>query len=198
LRKGNKYKPDVSYRINYEIHAPTVRLLDDQGVQIGILSLVEAKKLSEEKLLDLVEVAPMAKPPVVKLIDYNKFLYQIKKKKQEEKKHTKVSETKQVQFGPFIDDHDLGIKLGRAREFIEDGDKVRFVVRFRGREMTKQDLGRAIMKTVIDRMQDIAKVEKEMHMEGRQMIMFMTKISVAAKPKEEKKEAEIEAQAPSK
>ena len=79
MRKGNKYKPDVSFRINYEIHAPTVRLLDDQGAQIGILSLSEAKKLSEEKSLDLVEVAPMAQPPVVKLIDYNKFLYQIKK-----------------------------------------------------------------------------------------------------------------------
>ncbi len=175
---GKGYKPKqnfVSYKVNSEIHAPTVRLLDDQGVQIGILSLAEARALSDEKTLDLVEVAPQAQPPVVKLIDYNKFLYQLKKKKQEEKKHTTVSETKQVQFGPFIDDHDLETKLSRAREFIGDGDKVRFVVKFRGREMTKQDLGREVMNRVISQMEDIAKVEKEMHMEGRQLVMVMTK-----------------------
>ena len=176
MRKGNNFKRNtVSYRINYEIHAPTVRLLDEKGVQIGVLSIQEAAKLSEEKSLDLVEVAPQAKPPVVKLIDYNKFLYQLKKKKQEEKKHAHVSETKQVQFGPFIDEHDLGIKLGRAREFINDGDKVRFVVKFRGREMTKQNLGREVLNKTIIQMDDIAKVEQQIKMEGRQMIMVMSK-----------------------
>ena len=165
----------MSYRINYQIHAPTVRLLDDQGSQIGVMSISDAQKLSQEKVLDLVEVAPNAKPPVVKLIDYNKFLYQLKKKKQEEKKHASVSETKQVQFGPFIDEHDLGIKLSRAREFIGDGDKVRFVVKFRGREMTKQNLGRDVLNNVITQMGDIAKVEQMMKMEGRQLVMTMSK-----------------------
>ncbi|HVT01171.1 MAG TPA: translation initiation factor IF-3 [Patescibacteria group bacterium] len=191
---GKGYKPKqnfVSYKVNSEIQAPTVRLLDDQGAQVGILSIAEARSLSDEKNLDLVEVAPQAKPPVVKLIDYNKFLYQLKKKKQEEKKHATVSETKQVQFGPFIDDHDLDTKLSRAREFIGDGDKVRFVVKFRGREMTKQDLGRQVLNRVISTMEDIAKVEKEMHMEGRQLVMVMTKGKAsqhqeeAEKPKEE-------------
>jgi translation initiation factor IF-3 len=176
LRKGNKFKKDfVSYRINREIHAPTVRLLDDQGKQIGVLPLAQAQALSQERQLDLVEVAPRAVPPVVKLIDYNKFLYQLKKKKQEEKKHSHMSETKQVQFGPFIDNHDLNIKLSRAREFIAQGDKVRFVVKFRGREMTKQDLGRSVLNKVIEQLSEIAKVEREMKMEGRQLVMVMTK-----------------------
>jgi translation initiation factor IF-3 len=179
LGKRNNFKKSfVSYRINHQIHAPTVRLLDDDGKQIGVLKLSEALALSEEKSLDLVEVAPQAQPPVVKLIDYNKFLYQLKKKKQEEKKHTHQSETKQVQFGPFIDEHDLGIKLARAKEFITEGDKVRFVVKFRGREMTKQDLGRQVLRSIIEKLVDIAKVEKEMHMEGRQMVMVMSKGNV--------------------
>lgn len=184
MRRQNKFKKDfVSYRINNQIHASTVRLLDDRGTQIGVMPFSDAQKLSEEKVLDLVEVAPKASPPVVKLIDYNKFLYQLKKKKQEEKKHAHESETKQVQFGPFIDGHDLDIKLSKAREFIGDGDKVRIVVKFRGREMTKQDLGREVLNSVILKMQDIAKIEKEMHMEGRQLVMVMSKGSV--KPKEE-------------
>lgn len=175
MRRHNKFKREVRYRINREITSPTVRLLDDRGAQIGVVSISEAKALSEEKVLDLVEVAPQARPPVVKLIDYNKFLYQLKKKKQDEKKHTHKSGTKQIQFGPFIDGHDLEIKLSRAREFINDGDKVRFVVKFRGREMTKQYLGREVLSSVIAKMQTIAKVDKEMHMEGRQLVMIMSK-----------------------
>lgn len=175
MRRHNKFKREVRYRINREITSPTVRLLDDRGAQIGVVSISEARALSEEKVLDLVEVAPRARPPVVKIIDYNKFLYQLKKKKQDEKKHAHKSETKQVQFGPFIDGHDLEIKLSRAREFINDGDKVRFVVKFRGREMTKQYLGREVLNSVIDQMRTIAKVDKEMHMEGRQLVMIMSK-----------------------
>lgn len=178
MKRKNNFKREAYYRINRQISSPTVRLLDAEGKQIGVLTRDEAFKMSDEALLDLVEIAPMAKPPVVKLIDYNKFLYQLKKKKQEEKKNTSTSETKQVQFGPFIDDHDLGIKLGRAREFIGDGDKVRFVVKFRGREMTKQDLGRGVLERVIEQMADIAKIEKEMHMEGRQLVMVMSKGSI--------------------
>lgn len=177
MRRQNKFKKRVFYRINREIRAATVRLLDDNGKQIGVVPLHEAFKLSEEKHLDLVEVAPKAVPPVVKLIDYNKFLYQLKKKKQEEKKHSTSSETKQVQFGPFIDDHDLNIKIARAREFITDGNKVRFVVKFRGREMTKQDLGRSVLTRTVERMSDLAKIDKEMHMEGRQLVMVMSKVS---------------------
>jgi translation initiation factor IF-3 len=153
-------------------------LLDAENKQIGVMPLADAFKLSDEQTLDLVEISGQARPPVVKLIDYNKFLYQLKKKKQEEKKGAHVSETKQVQFGPFIDDHDLDIKLSRAREFIKDGDKVRFVIKFRGREMAKQDLGREVMNRVIITLSDIAKIEREIKMEGRQMVMVMSKGAV--------------------
>jgi translation initiation factor IF-3 len=186
LRKGNSFKRNsVSYRINNEIHAAQIRLLDERGAQIGVMDLSESRKLSEEQMLDLVEIAPKAVPPVVKLIDYNKFLYQLKKKKQEEKKHSSVSETKQVQFGPFIDEHDLEIKLARAREFIGEGNKVRFVIKFRGREMTKQDLGREVLRGVVGKMAEIAKVEQEPKMEGRQLTMVMSK-----GPKHEEKKVE--------
>lgn len=190
MRRQNRFKREVRYRINREITSPTVRLLDDRGTQIGVMPFPEAQKLSEEKVLDLVEVAPKASPPVVKLIDYNKFLYQLKKKKKEEKKHAKPSETKQVQFGPFIDDHDLEIKLLRAKKFINNGDKVRFVVKFRGREMTKQDLGRGVLNMVIEKMQDIAKVEREMRMEGRQLAMVMSKRSDRARNEGDRLRAE--------
>jgi translation initiation factor IF-3 len=176
LRRSNKFKYEVRFRINRQITSPTVRLLQADGKQVGVVSLQEAAKLSEEQGTDLVEVAPAAKPPVVKLIDYNKFLYQLKKKKQGEKKGASVSETKQVQFGPFISAHDLGIKLSRAREFLHNGNKVRFVVKFRGREMTKQDLGAATLRSALEQLQDVAKIDKDMHMEGRQMVMIVSKL----------------------
>lgn len=195
MRKGNRFqKKEVFYRINRQITSPTVRLLDADGTQIGVVSIDEAIKKAEENVLDLVEIAPTAKPPVAKIIDYNKFLYQLKKKKQEEKKHTHKSETKQVQFGPFIDEHDLEIKLKRANEFIKDGDKVRFVVRFRGREMARTYMGFDLLKGVIEKMAEVAKVEREAKLEGRQIVMVMSK--GATKKPEEEQEEKVENQAP--
>lgn len=173
------YKPKqaaVSFRINGQITAPTIRLLDEEGKQVGVVARDEALRLSREQEKDLVEIGPNADPPVVKLIDYSKFLYQLKKKKQEEKKKTSTSETKQIQMGPFIDDHDLEIKLKRANEFIKDGDKVKFIVKFRGRAITKKELGEAVLKTVVEKLSEVAKVERNMQMEGRQMVMVMSKL----------------------
>lgn len=175
MRKGFNQPTQKRYRLNNQITAREVRLLDDLGKQIGILGISEALKMSQDENLDLVEIAPQAVPPVVKLIDYQKFLYQEKKKKQEEKKNAHVTETKQIRFGPFIGEHDLGIKIDRAREFIGDGDKVKFIIRFQGRAITKQNLGRAILDKVILKMSDIAKVEREIHMEGRQMVVAFSK-----------------------
>jgi len=177
MQRGRKqYKPSVFYRRNYQITAQTIRLIADDGRQIGVVSREDALKMSQDQNVDLVEIGPTAIPPVVKLIDYSKFLYQLKKKKQEEKKKTQTSETKQIQLGPFIDDHDLDIKLKRADEFIKDGDKVKFVLKFRGREITKKELGEEVLKKVMEKMQSVAKVEKDMHMEGRQMILVMSKL----------------------
>lgn len=172
----NAKRPQHFYRINGQIRAQNVRVLDEAGKQVGVMDLSLALVEAKNQELDLVEIAPMASPPVVKIIDYSKFLYQLKKKKQEEKRATKTSETKEIRLGPFIGEHDLTIKLKKAREFISDGDKVKFVVRFPGRTITKKDIGHALLKKVIELIQDIAKVEKDIHLEGKQMIMIMSKL----------------------
>jgi translation initiation factor IF-3 len=176
LRKKPNQQKQPFYRINNQIRAREVRLLDATGKQIDTVSIDVARKMSEEQELDLVEIAPQAQPPVVKLIDYSKFLYQLKKKKQEEKKKTVTSETKQIRLGPFIGAHDLEIKIKKAKDFIEDGDKVKFEVRFRGREFTKKELGEQVLLRVIESMQEVAKVEREPHMEGRQMVTVLSRL----------------------
>ncbi len=145
------------------------------GEMLGIMPLKEALAKAEADGVDLVEIAPLAKPPVVKVIDLSKFLYQQKKKKQEEKKGSKGSETKQIRFGPFIGEHDLDIKLKRAKEFLTDGNKVKFSVRFTGRQMGHQEIGREKLNMVIEKLGELAKVEREMRMEGRQMTMMIAR-----------------------
>ena len=168
--------PKVFYRTNGQISAQTIRLLDDEGKQIGVVTRAEAIKISSEQEKDLVEIGPNAEPPVVKVIDYSKFLYQLKKKRQEEKRKTSTSETKQIQLGPFIGEHDLETKLKRAEEFIQDGDKVKFIVKFRGRAITKKELGEEVLRNVIEKLSQIAKVERDLQMEGRQMVMVMSRL----------------------
>lgn len=150
-------------------------MLNDKGEQVGIMGLKEALQKSEEEGVDLVEIAPQATPPVVKIIDFSKFLYQLKKKKQDEKKGAKASETKQIRFGPFIGEHDLDIKLKKAKEFLEEGNKVKFSVRFTGRQMGHQDIGRQKLVAVLEKLGELAKVEREARMEGRQMTMMVSR-----------------------
>lgn len=162
------------YRINSRIFASPLRLLDNEGKQIGVVSKEEALRLAQEQELDLVEIAPTAKPPVAKLIDFNKFLYQQAKKKQEEKRKAKNSETKEIRLGPFMSDNDLQVMIRRGREFLEDGDKIRLVVRFRGRQITRSDFGRQIIQKVVDALSDISKVDREAKFEGRQMVAMLS------------------------
>lgn len=175
MRQNTKFTKNVFYRKNYQIRASEVRVLDDKGEMIGIMPIREALQKAEELGIDLVEVAPLAKPPVAKLIDFSKFLYQLKKKKQEEKKGAKGSETKQIRFGPFIGEHDLDIKLKRAKEFLTDGNKVKFSVRFTGRQMGHQEIGRQKLDAVLEKLGELAKVEREAKMEGRQMTMMVAR-----------------------
>lgn len=177
MRQGYKQnKLQSLYRINHQINAAQVRVLDDSGKQIDVMDIAKARAMAAESELDLVEIARNAVPPVVKLIDYRKFLYQLKKKKQEEKKSNKTSETKEIRMGPFIGAHDLEIKLKKAREFFEDGDKVRFVVRFPGRAITRKEIGEKVLKGIVETLKEAAKIEKEIHMEGRQMVMIMSRL----------------------
>lgn len=176
MRKRTNTKSNLPfYKRNEQIRANEVRLIDSEDKQIGVVSLKEALELAREKELDLVEIAPQAKPPVVKVIDYSKFLYYLSKKKKEEKKNTKTSTTKQLRFGPFIGEHDLEIKLKKAREFLNDGDKVKFAVKFAGRQITKRNLGEQVLNKVLTSLEDVAKQEREMRMEGRQLVVIITK-----------------------
>jgi len=178
------------YRTNERIFAHTLRVLDSEGKQIGVLSKFEALSKARELGLDLVEVAPKASPPVARIIDFKKFLYQQSKKKQEEKKKAKVSETKEVRLGPFMNDHDLEVMIRRARDFFTDNDKVRFVVKFQGRQITHPEFGKAILQKVIDAVSDISKIEKEARFEGKQLILIMSPDKKKGKTEEESNEDE--------
>lgn len=190
-RYKRKQEQRKFYRTNERIFAATLRVLDSTGSQVGILPKHEALNLARSQGLDLVEVAPTAQPPVAKLIDFKKFLYQEEKKKREEKKKAKSSETKEVRLGPFMSDNDLSVMVKRAREFIEEGDKVRVVVKFRGRQITKQEFGRQIIDKMIDSLSDIAKVEKEARMEGRQMVAILSHEKKKAQNEDEEKNEKI-------
>lgn len=173
IKKG-KHQQEKRYRINQRIFASQLRVIDAEAKQIGLLSKDEALKLAEEQGLDLVEIAPMAKPPVAKIIDYNKFLYQLEKKKKEEKRKAKISETKEIRLGPFMSDNDLQVMIRRGREFLEDGDKIRLVVKFRGRQITRSEFGRQIILKVVDALKDLSKLDKEPRLEGKQMVALLS------------------------
>ncbi|WP_041785368.1 translation initiation factor IF-3 [Rhodospirillum centenum] len=160
-------------RINREINVRSVRLIDQNGDMVGVVSLRDALIAAEEAGLDLVEVSPNADPPVCKILDYGKFKYEAQKKANEARKKQKIIEVKEVKLRPNIDDHDYDIKMRNMRRFLEEGDKVKVTMRFRGREMAHQDLGMVILVKVRDTLEDLAKVEQMPKLEGKQMIMVL-------------------------
>lgn len=176
-------------RVNYEINAPEVRLIGMKGEQIGIVTLESAISLAEEAEIDLVEIAPTAKPPVCRLMDYGKFRYQESKKKHEAKLKQKQVQIKEVKFRPNTDDGDYNIKLRNLIGFLAEGDKAKVTLRFRGREMAHQEFGVRLLERVRDDLEAYATVEQFPRMEGRQMVMVLSpkkKEVKTAKPKETK------------
>ncbi len=192
-----RYKSRVDtrrhYRVNESIYASTLRVLDSEGKQIGVLSKFDALQKAREQGLDLVEIAPVAKPPVAKIIDFKKFLYQEEKKKREEKKKAKTSDTKEVRLGPFMSDNDLGVMAKRAKEFLSEGDKVKLVVVFSGRQITHPEFGHKVLDKVLNIISDISKVERERHLEGRKLIILVSPERKKQNDKEENKEIGSEA-----
>ncbi len=160
--------------MNRQIDAMRVRLIGADGEAVGVVHIREALAAAEEASLDLVEISPNAEPPVCKLLDYGKYKYEQQKKKNEARKKQKVIEVKEIKLRPNIDDNDYNIKLRNARRFIDDGDKVKVTMRFRGREMAHQDIGMGVLNRVRDELDPIAKVEQMPKMEGRQMVMVMS------------------------
>lgn len=164
----------VKQRINEDIQASEVRLIDPEGNQLGVVSRDEALEKAREYNLDLIEVSPKAKPPVCRILDFGKLKYEEKKKAQQNKKKQHVIKVKEVRIRPRIDDHDLHTKLNMGKKFIQDGCKLKVTLMFRGREMARLDLGDDVLKKVEEIMSDVAKIEKTNPLEGRRMSVIYT------------------------
>jgi translation initiation factor IF-3 len=161
-------------RVNDEIRAPQVRLIDAEGEMQGVMSARDAWLRAQAVGLDLLEISPNADPPVVKILDFGKYKYELQKKKNEAKKKQKVIEIKEIKVRPNIDENDYQVKMRAMKSFIEEGDKVKVTLRFRGREMAHQEIGIRVLERIRTEMDTTSKVEQMPRMENRQMVMVLT------------------------
>ncbi|HEY3847282.1 MAG TPA: translation initiation factor IF-3 [Acetobacteraceae bacterium] len=161
-------------RVNEEIRSPQVRLIDESGEMAGVMTAREAQQRAYAAGLDLLEISPNAEPPVVKILDYGKFKYEQQKKRNEAKKKQKVIEIKEIKVRPNIDENDYQVKMRAMKSFIEEGDKVKVTLRFRGREMAHQDIGVKVLERIRTEMDPTSKVEQMPRMENRQMVMVLS------------------------
>ena len=160
--------------INEQIRDKEILLIGENGEKLGVMLTKDAMQMAKEAELDLVKIAPTAKPPVCKIIDYGKYRYELARKEKEAKKKQKVIEIKEVRLSPNIDTNDLITKMGAARKFLEKGDKVKVTLRFRGREMAHMSKSRYILEDFAEKLSDIATIDKPSKVEGRSMVMFLT------------------------
>ena len=161
--------------INGQIRAKEVQVISETGEKLGVLSLKEALNIAEEKRLDLVLVAPNGNPPVCKIMNYGKYKFEQSKKEKEARKKQKAIEVKEIRITPNIEEHDFGFKLKNARKFIEDGNKLKITVKFRGREINNSKLGEDVLNRFIEGLEDIASVDRKPKLEGRNMFIMLSK-----------------------
>lgn len=173
-RNQNIAKQDKRNRLNEDISASEVRLIGADGEQVGIVSIEEALRVAEGDSLDLVEIVPNAEPPVCRIMDYGKFVFEQKKQKQEARKKQKQTQIKEIKFRPGTDIGDYNVKLRNLRKFLENGDKCKVTMRFRGREHAHRELGLEMLERVEKDLEDLSQVEQRPMMEGRQMVMVLT------------------------
>ena len=159
--------------INEQIRDREIRLIGEDGEQLGIMSARDAMKLAREANLDLVKIAPTAKPPVCKIIDYGKYRYEQARREKEARKKQKTIEVKEIRLSPNIDTNDLNTKVNQARKFVSGGNKVKVAVRFRGRELTHPAVGKTILEALAQKLSDIAVIDKPAKLEGKSMVMFL-------------------------
>ena len=159
--------------INEQIRDKEIRLIDEEGNQVGVVSSKEAQKMADEKKLDLVKIAPTAKPPVCKIMDYGKYRYDMVKKEKEAKKKQKVIEVKELRLSPNIDTHDVQVKVKKAMEFLKDGDKVKVSIRFRGREIGHSKTAMIILEYFAKEVAEVGVVDKAPKMEAKSLVMFL-------------------------
>jgi translation initiation factor IF-3 len=184
IRRPHRAPPSVKEgpRTNDEIRVPQVQLVDHEGNNRGIVATEEARQIADDAGLDLVEISPNSSPPVVKILDYGKHKFLSQKKAAETRRKQKTVEVKEIKMRPNIDTHDYDVKMRSARRFLEEGDKVKMTLRFRGREMAHQELGMQLLERVRDDLETMAKVEAEPKLEGRQMIMILAPTPSRARP----------------
>jgi translation initiation factor IF-3 len=193
--QGPRQETQRKHKINEEISAPEVRVLDSAGAPLGILPRREALRISTERELDLVEIAPQANPPVCKIIDYGKFVYEQQKREKQQKKTQTQTTLKEVRFKAGTDTHDFDFKTRHAREFLEDGHKVKATVMFKGREILHKELGEVLLQRFIDALADVSKVDQPMRMEGRFLgVMLAPESKKVPKKKESSKADEAAAE----
>ena len=161
-------------RINDEIIAKEIKLIDDEGAQLGVMSVNEALTIAEERGLDLVEVAPNATPVVCKIMNYGKYKYEQARKEKEARKKQKVVEVKEIRLSPTIDTHDFEFKSKNARKFLEDGDKVKATIKFKGRELNNTSFGANVLNKFAESLEDIGTADKEPKLEGRNMMLIIS------------------------
>lgn len=164
---------DDEIRINGDITAKQVRLIDANNENRGIVSIKEALAAADEAGLDLIEISPQTNPPVCKVLDFGKYRYEQQKRKNEAKKNQKIVEIKELKLRPVIETHDYEVKIKQAKKFLEQGNKVKFTMRFKGRELSANDLGKQILSQIVDDLDMWSKVDSEAKLEGRQMTMVL-------------------------
>ena len=182
-KKFNKF-----YRNNQYIQAEKVRVVDEKAKQLGVMSLQEALKKAEESKSDLVEVAPKAAPPVCKIIDFKKFKYLEAKKEKEEKKKTKKTELKEIRLGLFMAENDFNFRLNHAAEFLKEGHKVKISLKFKGRQITRKDLGSQLLQKVLAKMSSLAQVDVEPKLIGKKAEMILSPLKGGKQEKQDEKE----------
>ena len=160
--------------MNEDIRAPRIRVVDEDGSQLGIMSPREALQIARDRELDLVEIAPQATPPVCKIVDFGKLRYEQQKREKIQRKHQQHQQLKEVRLHPRTDSHDVDFKTRHAREFLQEGHKVKFTVVFKGREITHQHIGRELLEGIIEALADDAKIDQPIRMEGRNMSIMLT------------------------
>lgn len=171
FREGTNISKDL--RINDQIRAKKVRVVLEDGEQLGIMDIRDAIRAAEERNLDLVEIAPTATPPVCRVMNYGKYKYEQSKRERESRKNQKVIDVKELRITPTTDTHDLEVKTNRAKEFLSRGDKVKFSVRFRGREIVHSHLGQEMLKDIAEKLSDMADLERAPKLEGHSMVMIL-------------------------
>ncbi len=182
----------TEYAINEEITDKEIRLIGDDGEQLGVMPTVDAQRMAEEKELDLVMISPAAKPPVCKIMNYGKFRFEQAKREKEAKKNQRVMEVKEIRMSPGIGENDINTKLKNAQKFLSDGDRLKVTVRFRGRQMAHTEIGRVLLHEFAEKCGEVGILDKEPKLEGRNMSMFLSPKSQTAikKTAKDKKLAE--------